>query len=90
MEKMGIVPPSLTAKGEGLRQIQRFSVKERIMHVLLILSFFTLVLTGFPLKYSEAAWAKIAVKLWGGAHMAGLFHRGAALLLIAIVAYVAF
>ncbi len=90
MEKMGIVPPSLTAKGEGLQQIQRFSPKERIMHVLLILSFFTLVLTGFPLKYSEAAWSKIIVKLWGGAHMAGLIHRGAALLLIAIVAYVAF
>jgi cytochrome b subunit of formate dehydrogenase len=47
-------------------------------------------LTGFPLKYSEMAWSKIIVKLWGGAHMAGLVHRGAALLLIAIVAYVAF
>jgi cytochrome b subunit of formate dehydrogenase len=60
------------------------------MHVLLILSFFTLVMTGFPLKYYDAAWSKILIGFWGGAHQAGLFHRGAALLLIAIVAYVVF
>ena len=86
----GILPQALLAKGEGLQQIQRFSPWERIMHVLLILSFFTLVMTGFPLKYHDAAWSKILMNFWGGAHVAGLFHRGAALLLIAIVAYVAF
>jgi len=90
MEKAGILPQALLAKGEGLQQIQRFSPWERIMHVLLILSFFTLVMTGFPLKYHDAAWSKILMNFWGGAHVAGLFHRGAALLLIAIVAYVAF
>ena len=89
MEELGILPQALLAKGEGLQQIQRFSLKERIMHVLLILSFFTLVMTGFPLKYHEAAWSKILIRLWGGAHQAGLFHRAAALLLIAIVVYVA-
>ena len=88
MEKLGILPQALLAKGEGLQQVQRFSPKERIMHVLLILSFFTLVITGFPLKYHEAAWSKIIISLWGGAHQAGLFHRAAALLLMAIVGYV--
>ena len=60
MDKMGILPPSLTAKGEGLQQIERFSPKERVMHVLLILSFFTLVLTGFPVGVSETAWPRIS------------------------------
>jgi len=58
------------------------------MHVLLIISFFVLVMTGFPVKYPEAVWAGILMDLWGGAHNAALFHRGAALVLIAIVAYV--
>ncbi|MCE5281194.1 MAG: cytochrome C [Deltaproteobacteria bacterium] len=89
MEKQGILPRALLAKGEGLQQIQRFSRRERIMHVLLILSFFTLVMTGFPLKYHTAAFSGLLIRFWGGAHQAGLFHRGAALLLIAIVAYVA-
>jgi cytochrome b subunit of formate dehydrogenase len=88
MEKLGILPQALLAKGEGLQQVQRFSPKERIMHVLLIVSFFVLVMTGFPLKYHEAAWSKIIISLWGGAHQAGLFHRAAALLLMAIVGYV--
>jgi cytochrome b subunit of formate dehydrogenase len=53
----------------------------------LILSFFTLVGTGFPIKYSETAWAKVLVNIWGGPHMAGLFHRIAALVLCALFLY---
>jgi cytochrome b subunit of formate dehydrogenase len=82
MEREGIVPPSVVATGEGLQQVERFSTKYRIMHVLLVLSFFTLVLTGFPLKYAGTEWASGVTRLWGGAHVAGLFHRGAAFLLI--------
>jgi hypothetical protein len=58
--------------------------------VLLVLSFFTLVLTGFPLKYAGTEWAATLTRLWGGAHMAGLFHRGAAFLLIVGMTYVTF
>ncbi|MCX7634926.1 MAG: hypothetical protein N2Z74_04195, partial [Syntrophales bacterium] len=68
-------------------QVQRFTVTERVMHVLLILSFFTLVLTGFPLKYSDASWAKFLMGVWGGAQRAGMFHRAAALLLCGLFAY---
>jgi len=89
MEREGIVPPSVVATGEGLQQVERFSVKYRIMHVLLVLSFFTLVLTGFPLKYAGTEWAQTITRLWGGAHMSGLFHRGAAFVLIVGMIYVA-
>lgn len=90
MEKFGIVPESLLAKGEGLQQIQRFSTKERIMHALLIISFFTLVTTGFPLKYHDSFLSKVMIGFWGGAHQAGLIHRAAALVLFSIVGYVVY
>ena len=89
MEKFGIRHECTLSFEESLQHVQRFSLKERVLHVILILSFFTLVMTGFPLKYHETPWAKILISLWGGAHQAGLFHRGAALVLIAIVVYVA-
>ncbi len=89
MEKSGISPHYSLSAAEKIQHVQRFSPKERIMHVLLILSFFTLVMTGFPIKYPEAAWSRILIDLWGGAHQAGLFHRAAALVLIAVVACVA-
>ena len=90
-EKMGIeldhcVTPS--EKDSDLIQVQRFSAGERIMHVLLILSFMTLVMTGFPLKYSQSPWAHGLIELWGGTALAGLFHRISAVLLIVLFLYV--
>jgi len=88
-EKNGILPESCMADKEGFQHIQRFSRTDRAMHVLLIASFFTLVTTGFPLKYHKAAWAKLLMGIWGGAPMAGLFHRIAAVVLMVLFAVVA-
>jgi cytochrome b subunit of formate dehydrogenase len=85
--KAGFIEDSLAPECRDEKQVQRFSITQRVMHVLLILSFFTLVGTGFPIKYSETAWAKVLVNLWGGPHMAGLFHRIAALVLCALFLY---
>jgi cytochrome b subunit of formate dehydrogenase len=85
--KAGFIEDSLAPECLDEKQIQRFSVTQRVMHVLLILSFFTLVGTGFPIKYSETAWAKVLVNIWGGPYMAGLFHRIAALVLCALFLY---
>jgi cytochrome b subunit of formate dehydrogenase len=84
MKPRGIVPEC-----DAGRQVQRFTLVERIMHVALILSFFTLVMTGFPLKYHQTAWAKIMVDLFGGAVLAGIFHRIAAAVLIGLFLYTA-
>jgi cytochrome b subunit of formate dehydrogenase len=46
-------------------------------------------MTGFPLKYHQTAWAKILVDLFGGAAMAGIFHRIAAAVLIGLFLYTA-
>jgi len=87
-EKGGLSLEACVKTPEGHQHIERFSFKERIMHFVLILSFFTLVTTGFPLKYHHTAWAKALVGLWGGAEMAGFYHRIAAAVLILIVACV--
>jgi cytochrome b subunit of formate dehydrogenase len=88
MEKLGLKAHYSLSDADRVQHVQRFSPTERTLHVLLILSFFTLVMTGFPVKYPEAAWAGILMGLWGGAEQAALFHRAAALVLMAIVAYV--
>lgn len=71
----------------GIQLIKRFSFRDRFMHVLLIISFFTLVLTGFPIKYYDAPWAKILLNFWGGPAKAGMFHRAAAILLWGLFLY---
>ncbi len=84
LETRGISPEC-----DAGRQVQRFTISERLMHVALILAFFTLVMTGFPLKYPQTAWAKIFMDLFGGAAIAGIFHRVAATVLIGLFLYIA-
>lgn len=85
--KAGFTEHTLSSECRDEMQVQRFTRTQRVMHVVLILSFFTLVATGFPIKYSESAWAQVMVNIWGGPHMAGLFHRIAALILCALFLY---
>jgi len=85
--KAGFLEHALAPECRDDYQVQRFSVTERVMHILLVMSFFILVMTGFPLKYHETAWAKVLVNLWGGAYRAGLFHRFAALVLCGLFLY---
>ena len=67
--------------------VERFRPLYRVMHVLLILSFLTLVMTGIPLKYPAADWARTLVRFWGGAYSAGIFHRLAATVLTLLFLY---
>jgi len=67
--------------------VRRFGITERLMHILLILSFLTLVATGMPLKYKEAPWADDLIHLLGGGYMAGRLHRTAAVILWALFFY---
>lgn len=76
-----IVDVSAETEGRSGRQIQRFSPVSRGLHIVLMFSFFALLLTGIPLKFHDAAWAKTMMGLWGGAYRAGMFHRLAAVVL---------
>ncbi len=88
-EKIGIVPKRLIKGSEGLQPIRRFTWKEIILHIALILSFFTVVLTGFPLKFHDMEWAKVLIRFWGGAHRAGIYHRIAGIVMWIEFLYVA-
>ena len=59
----------------------RFSLGQRVLHGLLMLSFLGLVATGMPLRYSQADWAIWLAHALGGFRVMGVFHRCFALLL---------
>jgi len=85
--KAGFIENPLASECRDEKQIQRFTLTQRVMHVLLILSFFTLAGTGLPIKYSETAWARVLVNMWGGPEMSGIFHRIAATVLCLLFLY---
>ncbi|MCP4899150.1 MAG: hypothetical protein GY906_19450 [bacterium] len=68
------------------RLYQRFSRSQRLMHLVMLLSFFTLALTGMALKFSYMGWAVVLSKILGGFETMGVLHRFGALVLIALFA----
>ncbi len=60
--------------------IKRFEKLHRNLHLMVILSFLGLALTGMTLKFSYAPWAKVTARLLGGFQAAGLIHRFCAVL----------
>jgi cytochrome b subunit of formate dehydrogenase len=74
-------------KRETGEQVSRMKLNFRIAHAGIILSFPTLVYTGFALKYPEAWWAR-PLLLWER-HFAfrGAVHRGAAVVLTIATLY---
>jgi len=67
--------------------IQRFTVSERITHILLFSSLIILSITGLTLKYHESALAQWIIKMEGGVLFRGKIHRLAALILMGTFAY---
>jgi len=63
-------------------QPERMPRRLRWQHGLVMLSFPTLVYTGFALKYPEAWWAAPLVRWEGNLGLRGLIHRGAAIVLV--------
>jgi formate dehydrogenase gamma subunit len=53
----------------------RFSRRQRAEHVAVMILFIVLALTGFPQKFSDAAWARGALGLMGGVELARALHR---------------
>jgi cytochrome b subunit of formate dehydrogenase len=67
-------PLAASDRGEG-PYMWRFSPLERVLHVMVIVSFFGLVLTGLPLHFSHEPWAEFLIRLHGGTETAGVIHR---------------
>jgi len=61
------------------RYVQRFSKMNIRMHVIIIITFLLLALTGLPLKFHNADWAQQLMSLLGGIDAARFMHRVAAI-----------
>lgn len=55
--------------------VTRFALSQRIEHVLLIVSFSMLCLTGLPQKYHQVAWGQALLSLLGGVRTAQTLHH---------------
>ncbi len=66
------------------REYVRFSVKCRVLHACMVVSFISLAVTGMALKFSYAFWAVLIAKALGGFQAAGIIHRAAAVLMFGI------
>ncbi len=78
-ETMTQAPPE-TAE----RQFVRFTRLHRLLHVLMIISFMSLALTGMTLKFSYTSWAVTVSRILGGFESCGFIHRSAATVMIGL------
>lgn len=66
----------------GQRKYQRFTVSQRIQHLITIVTFSLLVITGMPIRYPQNAYLRSFYMAMGGMPVMQLVHRAAATLLI--------
>lgn len=59
---------------------RRFRKRHILLHLIVIVSFLGLSLSGLPLKFSDHSWAKAMMSFYGGVQNAGLIHRACAIL----------
>jgi cytochrome b subunit of formate dehydrogenase len=65
-------------------EFQRLTRLHRVLHVVMIVSFLSLALTGLTLKFSYTGWAVVVSRLFGGFQSAGYVHRVAAVLMFGL------
>jgi cytochrome b subunit of formate dehydrogenase len=70
----------------GEKEYLRFKRLNRILHVVMIVTFISLALTGMTLKFAYTGWAAFLSRLFGGFESAGYIHRLAAVAMIGVFA----
>ncbi len=53
----------------------RFNIYHRLVHLLVLTSFFGSTISGMPLKYPTTRWAQWFTRLQGGVEVMGIIHR---------------
>ncbi|MGB5872634.1 MAG: hypothetical protein WBG01_04630 [Bacteroidota bacterium] len=72
------------AAEHGGKHIVRFSRFNRILHIMMIVSFIGLAFTGMTLKFAYTGWAATLSHLLGGFESAGYIHRLAAVVMFGL------
>ncbi|MHC4490797.1 MAG: cytochrome b/b6 domain-containing protein [Planctomycetota bacterium] len=75
---------ALVAEADTSRLYRRFNRYQRLQHMLMLISFFTLALTGMALKFSYMGWAQGVTWLFGGFDTMGILHRMAGITLFIV------
>jgi cytochrome b subunit of formate dehydrogenase len=74
------------AEDKSKTYVRRFPAFYSKLHLMVIVSFFALALTGMTLKFSYTDWARVMARLFGGFEAAGFIHRVAAIITFAYFA----
>ncbi|MHB0913713.1 MAG: formate dehydrogenase subunit gamma [Armatimonadota bacterium] len=69
------------------RYFVRLTLNQRVQHIIMMISFFTLVFTGLPVRYASSPISYFIVHLLGGFEIRALIHRVAAMILIGVTGY---
>jgi formate dehydrogenase subunit gamma len=80
------VYPKINYRG-GKRYFFRFSLVQRLQHIVLFTCVITLSLTGFPLRYHDMPWAEPLYNFMGGITVAPWIHRGAGSVLLGLFVF---
>ena len=64
----------------------RFTLRQRLEHLSVMVLFIVLAVTGFPQKFAGAAWAQLIMRLLGGVEVARFVHRLAGILFAVLTA----
>jgi formate dehydrogenase subunit gamma len=65
---------------DGNDYVERFNTWERVQHLLVIVLFFALAITGLPQKFHDATLSRAIVHVLGGIAQVRYFHRAAGVL----------
>jgi len=63
--------------------VQRFNAFTRVLHIMVIVSFLTLAVTGMALKFSHQDWAGSIATFFGSFWVLGILHRIGAIMTVA-------
>jgi len=72
---------------DGEKYFFRFTLNQRLQHIVLFSTVITLVLTGMPLKFHQSFWAMGLYSLFGGIRIAPIIHRVAGTILLLLFSY---
>ncbi len=68
-------------------QYKRFAPSQRMEHIILLVTFTGLALTGLPQEFADQGWAKALIGFFGGIESARIIHHFLATLLLAEAIY---
>jgi len=82
-----VVPKYIVKVVDGEKYFFRFTVNQRLQHIVLASTVIVLVLTGMPLKFHDMLWASYLYNRFGGISLAPIIHRVAGVILLLLFGY---